>query len=421
MNDFVKYYLKNNFVTLKKYNEIAEFYALSYDSLLSLYNDRFIYLFKYAYKHSAFYKNLYQKNGISMNDVKDLSDIPKLPIITKTDVRNNSNLINQGLRLFQSIGYTSGTTGTPLNIYRSPFNVLTEQAYLKNYRSIFGYTIGAPMISIRGALGKSSNYKFNKYTNILYISSHNINSNTILFYYNLIKNFSPVAVEAYPSLLYKFCFELNKKGLTLNIPISFTSSETLYDFQREYVESILLTHIYDWYGNGERTICLAQDYNNKYFPLPLYSINEYFSTNIVTTSLTNNIFPLIRYQVDDIIKLNESDFYKNIVSPDIHSIQGRAGVNIDLKDGSSVACIDHSFKGIDFLEMAQVHQYLIDSPLEIKLVVSKGFNNSHLNLFKSKFSNMVGFDTDFFITYSKMEDLTYSISNKFSLVIKHFK
>ena len=56
MNDFVKYYLKNNFVTLKKYNEIAEFYALSYDSLLSLYNDRFIYLFKYAYKHSSFIK-----------------------------------------------------------------------------------------------------------------------------------------------------------------------------------------------------------------------------------------------------------------------------------------------------------------------------------------------------------------------------
>lgn len=420
MNDLVKYYLKNNFFTLKKYKEIDEFYALSYDRLLSLYNDRFIELFKYAYKHAAFYKNLYQKNGISMNDVKDLSDIPKLPIITKSDVRNNSNLINQGFRIFQSIGYTSGTTGTPLNIYRSPFNVFTEQAYLKNYRSIFGYKIGAPMISIRGALGKNSSHKFNKYTNILYISSQNINSNTIIFYYNLIKNFSPIAVEAFPSLLYKFCFELNKKGLTLNIPISFTSSETLYDFQREYVESLLHTHIYDWYGNGERTICLVQDYNIKYYPLPLYSINEYFSSNIVTTSLTNHIFPLIRYQVDDIVKLNESDYFKNIVCPDIHSIQGRAGINIDLKDGSSVACIDHSFKGISFLEMAQVHQYSIDSPLEVKLVVSKGFNNSYLNLFKSKFSNMVGFDTEFFITYSKMEDLTYSTSNKFSLVVKHF-
>ena len=421
MNDFVKYYLKNNFVTLKKYNEIAEFYALSYDSLLSLYNDRFIYLFKYAYKHSAFYKNLYQKNGISMNDVKDLSDIPKLPIITKTDVRNNSNLINQGFRLFQSIGYTSGTTGSPLNIYRSPFNVFTEQAYLRNYRSELGFNLGSPMISIRGALGKNATHKFNKYTNVLYISSQNINSNTILFYYDLIKNFSPVAVEAFPSLLYKFCFELHKKGLTLNIPLSFTSSETLYGFQREFVESFLHTHIYDWYGNGERTICLSQDYNNKYYPLPLYSINEYFSSNIVTTALTNNVFPLIRYQVDDIVQLNNSDFLKNIVCPDIHSIQGRAGVNIDLKDGSSVACIDHSFKGISFLEMAQVHQYSIDAPLEIKLVVSKGFNNSHLNTFKSKFSNMVGMDTDFFITYSKMDDLTYSSSNKFSLVVKHFQ
>ena len=153
----------------------------------------------------------------------------------------------------------------------------------------------------------------------------------------------------------------------------------------------------------------------------MYSINEYFSSKIVTTALTNNVFPLIRYQVDDIVQLNNSDFLKNIVCPDIHSIQGRAGVNIDLKDGSSVACIDHSFKGISFLEMAQVHQYSIDAPLEIKLVVSKGFNNSHLNTFKSKFSNMVGMDTDFFITYSKMDDLTYSISNKFSLVVKHFQ
>jgi phenylacetate-CoA ligase len=421
MNDFLKYYFKNNFLTSKKINAISELYELSFDKLLSLYNDRFINLFKYAYKYSSFYKNIYQSNGISMNDVKDLLDIAKLPIITKTDVRNNTNSINQGVRLFQSIGYTSGTTGSPLNIYRSPFNVITEQAYLSNYRSILGYTIGSPLISIRGALGKNSTYKFNKFSNILYISSHNINSNTIVFYYNLIKNFSPVGVEAFPSLLYKFCFELNKKGLKLNIPISFTSSETLYDFQREFVESYLNTHIYDWYGNGERTICLAQDFTNKYYPLPLYSINEYFSENIVTTSLTNNVFPLIRYQVDDIVKLNESDFYKNIVSPDIHSIQGRAGVNIDLKDGSSVACIDHSFKGIAFLEMAQVHQYSIDAPLEIKLVVSKGFNNSHLNLFKSKFSTMVGFDTDFFITYSKMEDLTYSSNNKFSLVIKHFK
>jgi hypothetical protein len=70
--------------------------------------------------------------------------------------------------------------------------------------------------------------------------------------------------------------------------------------------------------------------------------------------------------------------------------------------------------------MAQVHQYAIDSPLEIKLVVSNGFDNYQLNVLKSKFSKMVGKDANFFITYSKFEDLTFSKSQKFSLVIKHF-
>ena len=402
-------------------NDFILYNEMDYNKLLFNYNEKFIKLFKFAYKHSKFYKNKYQLYGISVADIKDLSDLTKLPIINKTEVRKNIVSINQGIKLFQSIGYTSGTTGSPLNIYRSPFNILTEQAYVRNYRSVFGYNIGSPLLSIRGALGKHSTFRFNKFTNVLYISSQNINSNTISFYYNLVKNFSPIAVEAFPSLLYKFCIELNNKGLSLNIPNSFTSSETLYDFQREFVEMYLHTRIHDWYGNGERTICLAQDLANKYFSIPFYSINEFYSSNIITTSLTNNDFPLIRYQVDDIVTLNYSDFYKNIVNPDIHSIQGRAGVNIDLKDGSSVACIDHAFKGIDFLEMAQVHQYSIDEPLEIKLVVSTGFNNSHLNTFKSKFSNMVGMDTNFFITYSKMEDLTYSSSNKFSLVVKHFQ
>ena len=58
MNDFLKYYFKNNFLTSKKINAISELYELSFDKLLSLYNDRFINLFKYAYKYSSFYKNI---------------------------------------------------------------------------------------------------------------------------------------------------------------------------------------------------------------------------------------------------------------------------------------------------------------------------------------------------------------------------
>jgi phenylacetate-CoA ligase len=419
MNDYFSYHVKNNIFTDNILKSLNRLNNIDSNQLLSLYNDSFLSLFKFVFKYSVFYKNLYLKYGISNSNIKDISDINKLPIIHKSDVRSNVHTINNGVKLFKSIAYTSGTSGSPLNIYRSLKNILTEQAYLRNYRSRFNFHLGNPLLSIRGSLDKNSVYRFNRRSNILYISSHNINSNTIDFYLGLIKSFSPVAVEAFPSILYKFCIELKNKGHQYTIPISFTSSENLYDFQRDFIESFLNTKIHDWYGNGERTICLAQDKQNKYYPLPLYSINEFYPTHIISTSLINNGFPLIRYQLDDIVKLNTSNFLKNIVSPDIHSIQGRVGVNIDLKDGSCVACIDHAFKGILFLEMAQVHQYAIDVPLEIKLVVSSGFDNYQLKILKSKFSSMVGKDTEFFTTFSKLEDLTFSISHKFCLVIKH--
>jgi len=420
MNDYFSYHIKNNLFTDKILKYLDRLNEMDSNKLLTLYNDSFLNLFKYVFKYSEFYKNLYLKYGFSNSNIKDISDLNKLPVINKTDVRNNIHSINNGMKLFKSIAYTSGTTGSPLNIYRSLINILTEQAYLRNYRSFFNFQLGNPLLSIRGSLDKNSLYRFNKISNILYISSHNINSNTIDFYLGLIKSFSPVAVEAFPSILYKFCVELKNKGCQYSIPTSFTSSETLYDFQRDLIESFLNTKIHDWYGNGERTICLAQDNQNKYYPLPLYSINEFYPTHIISTSLINNSFPLIRYQVDDIVILNTTNFLKNIVSPDIHSILGRGGVNIDLKDGSSVACIDHAFKGISYLEMAQVHQYSIDSSLEIKLVVLNGFDNYQLNVLKCKFSNMVGMNTDFFITFCKLEDLTFSKGQKFSLVVKHF-
>ena len=168
-------------------NEFILYNEMDFNNLLSNYNDKFINLFKFVYKHSKFYNNKYQLYGISLSDITDLSDLTKLPVISKSEVRNNSYSIHQGFKMFQSIGYTSGTTGSPLNIYRSPLNILTEQAYLRNYRSIFGYNIGSPLLSIRGALGKHSTHRFNKFTNVLYISSQNINSNTISFYYNLVK------------------------------------------------------------------------------------------------------------------------------------------------------------------------------------------------------------------------------------------
>jgi phenylacetate-CoA ligase len=319
----------------------------------------------------------------------------------------------------KSVGYTSGTTGSPLTIFRSPLNVVTEQAYLRHYRSMHGYKLGQPLLAIRGMLDRNTTHKFNKKSNILYISSPNINAGTIEFYHGLIKEFAPVAVEAFPSYLHHITTEMEKKGLACHIPNAFTSSETLYGFQRESIEAFLGTKIHDWYGNAERTILLAQNKYDEYYPLPLYSINEFGKEEIITTALNNIQFPFIRYKVEDKIAVEGNDLLSNIVAPKILAIEGRASETIDLKDGSIVGCIDHAFKGVSHLECAQVHQYDVQDPLQVQLVVTPSFGEDDLNIIKTKMRNMLGSDTVVNFTYCKREDLTFSASNKFKLLVKH--
>ena len=419
MNELVKYYSKNNIITSRKFKEISQLYQLDQNQLLTRYNDAFIAIFKRAYNNSEFYKNLYRGHGISPSDIKDITDIKKLPIIDRQIIKHQVNNIYNGFDFMKVKGLTSGTSGVPLTVYRTPVNIATEQAYIRHYRQMHGFRAGQPLLSIRGVLGKNTTHEFYKRANILYISSPNINSGTIEEYYKMIRDFGPVAIEAFPSYLYKLCIELEKKGLQLEIPNAFTSSETLYEFQREKVEGYLKTNIHDWYGNVERSIGLAQDANGKYYPLPLYSINEFEKDRVVTTALINKNFPLIRYAVEDRITLKSHDFLKNLVSPDIVQIEGRAGDNLDLKDGSVVGCIDHAFKGVNNLEMAQVHQYNVEKPIEIKLVTSPAFGQDDENQLKANFIRMVGENMQLMFTYCSREDLTYSANQKYKLIIKH--
>ena len=419
MNDFFKYYSKNNILTLKKYKEIDGFYKLSDDKLLDLYSVRFVSMFKRAISKSVFYKKLYGSHGISINSVKDLSDINKLPIIDKVTIRDHINELFIGFDFMKVIGLTSGTSGTPLTLYRTAFDIATEQAYIRHYREMFGYKLGQPLLSIRGTLGKSTPHHHFKKANILYISSPNINEQTIEAYYNLVTKFGPVAIEAYPSYLFKFCIELEKKGLTLQVDHCFTSSETLMDFQREKIEPFLNTTIHDWYGNAERTILLAQNPKMEYYPLPLYSINEFNEKDIVTTSLTNYHFPLIRYKVDDIIKLKSAGFENNLLHPQIESISGRASDNLFLTDGSVVGCIDHAFKGVKHIEMAQVHQYENTDPIDIKIIVNQKFSKSDEDQLRANFIRMVGTETPFFFNYAKKEDMVFPKNGKYQLVVKN--
>ena len=341
-----------------------------------------------------------------------------MPVVQRNDIKSNSDQIYFGNSFFKIKGLTSGTSGSPLTVYRSPLSVNIESAYISYFRKIHGFKTGDPLVSIRGVLDKNSLYKFCKYSNVLYISSPNINSKNIDLFHSLISRFKPKAIEAFPSYLFKLQVELAKKKLSIQIPLSFTSSEMLYDFQREQIESYLNTKIFDWYGNVERTIGLVQYKYKTYQPLPLYSINEFNHDNVITTSLNNNFFPLIRYVVEDHIEVKSDSFIQNILAPEIIKINGRSGDTIDLKDGSQVSCIDHVFKGVSHLELAQIHQNELIDTLLVKLVVEPDFSMHDEEVLKGNFQKLIGNNMQLIFKYCNKAELMSDSHLKFKLIVK---
>lgn len=422
IKETIKYVLRSKPIIGKYILEVERMYAMSPDELRARNEKRFLEIFRKAYDNSSFYHQLYSDAGISKADVKGLNDLQRLPIITKEMVKAHGEkmLTEPKWKLLKN--HTSGTTGTPLMVYESWASIWWEQAYFYCYRKRCGYTYGQPLVSLRGNLEKDETYLKVHISNTLYLSSYNINDKTINVYYQQIMKHQPVAIEGYPSSLYALALQLRDHGLELHIPVAFTSSETLLDYQRELIEKQMGTQIYDHYGTTERTIRLSESLNhNGYYEDPGYSINEYTEDGEITTSLINDAFPLIRYQGNDVMDLMDSS--EDHAQVKIKSIQGRKSSCLVGKDGSrySSALLTRVFKDIVTIDEAQFIQKE-RGKVNLNIVVGEQFSDKDMQTLRQAVEYQLGVDNfDLSIAKVSKEDIIYSERGKFSYVLNQMK
>ena len=364
MWEYLKYKARHNFLWERKLKEIRSFHQMDAKALREYENNRFMKIFHHACKYSAFYKRHYAEYGVNLKAVQSMDDMGLLPQIDKKIVRAYKDDILIGPSIFMLTGCTSGSSGKSLTVYRSYDSILTEHAYLWNFYNMCGVKFGENMVIIRGDLNRDELCRYNKYGNILYLSSYNINRENIEKYVKLLREFRPRFISGYPSSLEILSNALCRINTQLNIPIAVTSSETLHGFQREKIKTYLGATCYDWYGNAERTVAIEQYPSGQYYFVPGYSINEVYNSHMLTTSLFNDSFPLIRYMVNDVIELSSStepviEGAKEPATIKVERILGRDDDYIHLRDGTMIGRVSKVFKGVDDLVFAQVLQ---DSP-----------------------------------------------------------
>ncbi|MGB3586213.1 MAG: hypothetical protein WBA23_06715 [Tunicatimonas sp.] len=409
--NLTNYYLRYNPYFKQEVKKVLEQKEWDSNQLQHCQNEAFLSIFQQAVKRSSFYQKLYATYGVNIQSIKSVDDIGNLPIVTKKEVRKHLESIYIGNPWVKTKGHTSGTSGTPLVVYRDYRSTLKEGAYIWAQRALFGYQPGMKTVSLRGILDRRQMKQYDPHANCLYLSSFNLREENADWYCQQIQQLEPYAILAYPSSVEILANFFQSRGLTLNVPAIFTSSEQVYQHQREKIEKVFNTRIVDWYGNAERTIALEQRQDGQYYELPMYSVNEYEEDRTIATGLISTSFPLIRYQVDDtIVPCTDRSNYQ------VKAIVGRHDDLLLLPDGTKIGRMGAMFSNIDGLELAQIHQKC-RKRFTINLVVNNHFSSQGLEEMKSRLCNLAGNQLQYDILYVQENDIVRTRVGKFKLVI----
>jgi phenylacetate-CoA ligase len=420
LTDFVKYKFRHNFLLEKHINQVSSYYNLPAQELHDLKLKKVTVLIRQARNKSYFYRNLYHNLSTEISNIQSTDDLHALPIIDKQLIRHKVNKVLIGSRLTVRKTETTGTTGSPLKIYRDYKSIMRENAYLWYYRMRNGLNPGDPVISFRMDVSQENIQTFNKASNTLYLSSYKIFDENIETYVRAIEKFKPKAMLTYPSTAHILATALEKRGISFNIPATFTSSETLYDYQREKIESIFNTKIFDWYGNAERSIALEQCAYGNYHEVPLYSVNEYHENYVITTGLIGPRFPLIRYIVEDIIIPDSNNSCNcGLGHPVIKRIAGRTDDYITLNDGTTIPSIDFVLKGVKGIINGQMVQ---DEPgiINMNLVTNQKFNEDAKQLLKRNILEITDNRVEVVFNFIEAHEIIRSKSGKFKFTINNY-
>lgn len=262
-----------------------------------------------AYLNSVYYKQKFDEVGVKPANILCLSDIKKLPIISKEELIKFNNKIHTNLqfpKLFKAS--TSGTSGTSLKFNRE------ENADSFNRATIFrGYSWYNVQPWERNGYFWGFNFSVkNKIkTRILDILQNrfrlfNYKQKSINKFLQKLKN--ATYLHGYSSMIFEVAKELNKNNTKAPSKLKLIkgTSEKIYETYQNEVKKAFGLKMISEYGAAETGIIAFEcSKGNMHLNMEGVLVEE-VDNEIIVTNLQMHSFPIIRYKLGDYIKLAKS-------------------------------------------------------------------------------------------------------------------
>lgn len=317
-------------------------------------------LVRHAYENVPYYRRVFDHRKLKPDDINALTDIQKLPILTKDDVRNHrDDLVARNVdKASLSYRTTSGSTGTPLGVYQDKnFSYIHELGLVFRQRHWAGWDFGDRYMVLRGnaptepgMAGKNSLYSYGVRDNALFLSSYEMSEDNMFLYQKKIEKFKPRFVDGDSSSMEILArFMIRNKIKNPSIEAIFLGSQTILPQQRSIIETTFNCPVFARYGMTEKAADAVECEKHQGYHVDMeYGIFELLNQNnepitqpglpgrVTGTGFDTFCMPLIRYVIDDIAELAPSNCECQRQSMLISDFKGRLGELIFSKSGYAV-------------------------------------------------------------------------------------
>jgi phenylacetate-CoA ligase len=412
--------------------EIRAFHTEPYHQKQELQWNKLLELLNYVYGSNGYYRELFDKHGVSVKRIRDPSDFRRIPFLTKRAIRARSNEMVSSYRGRVSGRKTSGSTGVPLVFVKDRDSTAYMDALMYELYGWHGIALGDRQSRVWGIpldlKGRMLTRLKDMLLNRVRLVSFDISEKSCRRYFRRLRRFRPAFMYGLVNTIVAFADTIRGLGLDpaeLDLKAVITTGEILFPRSRQLLQTAFRCPIVNEYGTTENGIIAFEcargsmhlQMHNTYIEI-LRPDDGSPSTpgemgEVVLTELHSRAMPFIRYRVGDLMKLSSDACGCGLEMPVVEEVLGRESDLIVTPDGKSISSAILSYSMPGGVLRFRSFQRAIDK-LDIYVQMMDSSSCDDLSLIERKLRNYLG--EDMRVTVNAVDELAVDETGKF----RHF-
>jgi phenylacetate-CoA ligase len=396
-------------------------------------------LIDYVHAHVPYFQTRMRQAGVTPSELRDVSDLVRLPLMRKADVRQNRTALRSAIAGKLSSFTTGGSTGEPLIFDLAKRRVASRVACRQRTSRWWGVSVGDRELAIWGSpVELTRQDRVRDLRDVLLatrlLSAFELNEATISRYLDVLEKGRYRQVFGYPSALYLVCLQAQREKRNLRrlgIRVAFVTGEVLFPYQRELISDILNCPVANGYGGRDSALIahecpqggmhlladavILETTDSDGRPVPEGEPGE-----IVITDLYSHEAPFIRYATGDIGVLSSRRCPCGRALPLLERIEGRSNDVVVSADGrviNSLALI-YAVREIEGIERFRITQKSVHS-FHIQLVRNDRFSPGSEERIRKNWNQL--FRSAITVTFEYLSELPLERSGKFRHVVSEVR